>query len=54
MKTNLDKFVEELRDKLKNHKDYSEDEIIRFIYIALGKKIVLIVYNLVCKLIFTY
>lgn len=40
MKTNLDKFVEELRDKLKNHKDYSEDEIIRFIYIALGKKIV--------------
>ena len=37
MKTNLDKFVEELRDKLKNHKDYSEDEIIdnsEYIYVG--------------------
>lgn len=37
--TNLDKYIDKLKKEINKHKDFTEDEIIRFIYFSIAKKI---------------
>lgn len=38
--SNLDNFIEDLKRQIEEFGDLSEDEIVRFIYLSLGRKIV--------------
>ena len=37
--TNLDKYIDKLKEEINKHKDFNEDEIIRFLYLSIAKKI---------------